>query len=122
MADKVIRLSGPIHTRLEAMRAVLREMTGRPVTQAETVERALACLTDAHSRGAWLSGAESGRVMEERHQQQVTAVVGHLLAAVRPDLVLDGVGFDAVNGQAHIVIRGEQTITLAAASLTGKGD
>ena len=122
MKDKVIRLSGPIHTRLEAMRAVLREMTGRPVTQAETVERAIACLTDAHGRGAWLSGAESGRVMEERHQQQVTAVVGHLLAAVRPDLALDGVGFDAVNGQAHIVIRGEQTITLAAASLTAQGE
>ena len=122
MADKVVRLSQPTHTRLEAMRAVLRAMTGRPVTQAETVERAIDCLTDAHAGKAWLSGAEAGRVMEERHQQQVTAVVGHLLAAVRPDLTLDGVGFDAVNGQAHIVIRGEQTITLAAASLTAQGE
>ena len=84
MADKVIRLSGPIHTRLEAMRAVLREMTGRPVTQAETVERAIDCLTDAHAGKAWLSGAESGRVMEERHQQQITAVVGHLPGRCTP--------------------------------------
>ena len=122
MADKVIRLSGPIHTRLEAMRAVLREMTGRPVTQAETVERALACLTDAHSRGVWLSGAEAGTVFEERHQTQVTAVVGQLLAAVRPDLELDGVGFDPVNGRAHVIIRGEPAITMEAASITGKGE
>ena len=93
------------------------EMTGRHVTQGEAVGRALECLTDAHGRGAWLSGAEAGRALEERHQEQVTAVVGQLLAAVRPDLTLDGVGFNAATGQAHIAIRGEPAISLAAASL-----
>ena len=117
MSDKIIRLSLPTHTRLEAMRAVLREITGRPVTQAETVERAIACLTDAHQRKAWLSGAESGAALEERHQQQVTLIVGQLLAKVRPDLELEGVGFDAVDGRAHIVFRGEPAISLPAASL-----
>ena len=114
---KVVRLPIPVHTRLEAMRAALREMTGRHVTQGEAVGRALECLTDAHGRGAWLSGAEAGRALEERHQQQVTLIVRQLLAQVRPDLELDGVGFDAINGQAHIVIRGEPAISLEAASL-----
>ena len=124
MAEKLmaVRLPIPVHTRLEAMRAVLREMTGRHVTQGEAVGRALECLTDAHAGNAWLSGAEAGRVLEERHQQQVTAVVGQLLARVRPDLELDGVGFDAINGQAHIVIRGEPAISLESASLTAKGE
>ena len=122
MADKVIRLPKPTHTRLEAMRAVLREMTGRNISQGETVERALKCMSDAHAGNAWLDGAEAGRVFEARHQQQVTAVVGQLLAVLRPDLELDGVGFDALNGRAHIVIRGEQAITLEAVNLTSKGE
>ena len=119
MAEKLmaVRLPIPVHTRLEAMRAVLREMAGRHVTQGEAVGRALECLTDAHAGKAWLSGAEAGRVLEERHQEQVTNIVGHLLARVRPDLELDGVAFDPVNGRTHIVIKGEEAISLAAASL-----
>ena len=89
MKDKVIRLSGPVHVRLEAMRAVLVQMGGRFISQGETVERALKCLADSHAGRAWLSGEESGRALEERHQQQITAVVGQLLASIRPDL---GVG------------------------------
>ena len=115
-----MRMPVTTHTRLEAMRAVLREMTGRPITQAETVERALQCLTDAHAGNAWLNGAEAGKVFEERHQQQVLRIVGNLLARVRPDLELDGVGFNPITGQAHIVIRGEESITLEDASLTAK--
>ena len=122
MKDKIIRLPGKVGIRLDAMRAVLREMSGRPISQGETVERALQCLTDAHGRNAWLSGEEAGRIMEARHQQQITAVVGQLLARVRPDLELDGVGFDPVNGQAHIVIRGEPAISLEAAGLTAEGE
>ena len=122
MKDKIIRLPGKVGIRLDAMRAVLREMSGRPISQGETVERALQCLTDAHGRNAWLSGEEAGRIMEARHQQQITAVVGQLLARVRPDLELDGVGFDPVNGQAHIVIRGGPAISLEAAGLTAEGE
>ena len=120
MEDKIIRLPKPVHTRLMAMRAVLREMTGRNISQGETVERALKCMADAHAGNAWLDGAEAGRVFEERHQQQITAVVGQLLARVRPDLELAGVGFDALNGRAHIAIRGEPAITMEAVNLTGK--
>ena len=53
---------------------------------------------DSHGRGAWLSDEEAGRIMEERHQQQVLQIVGQLLARVRPDLELDGVGFNPVTG------------------------
>ena len=120
MKDKIIRLPGKVGVRLDAMQAILREMSGRPITQGETVERALACLTDAHGRNAWLSGVEAGKIMEERHQQQVLQIVGHLLARVRPDLDLQGVGFNPMTGQAHIVIRGEEAITLEDASLTTK--
>ena len=122
MADMMVRLPMPTYTRMEATQGVLRAMTGRAISKGETVERALECLTDAHSRGAWLSGAEAATVFEERHQTQVTAVVGQLLAAVRPDLELDGVGFDPVNGRAHVIIRGEPAITMEAASITGKGE
>ena len=76
MQDKVIRMPKGVHTRLEAMRAVLREMTGRPITQGEVVQRALDCLTDAHAGNAWLSGTEAGKVFEERHQQQITGGCG----------------------------------------------
>ena len=120
MEDKIIRLPKPVHTRLMAMRAVLREMTGRNISQGETVERALKCLADSHAGRAWLSGEEAGRALEERHQQQITAVVGQLLAAVRPDLALDGVGFNPMTGQAIVAFKGEPAVTLEAASLTGK--
>ena len=122
MADKVIRLTRPTHTRLEAMRGVLRALTGRPITQGEVVERALQCLTDSHAGKAWLTGEEAGRAMEARHQEQIVNTVGQLLAAVRPDLDLDGVGFNPVTGQAHIAIRGERAITMEAACLTSKGE
>ena len=122
MEDKVIRLPKPVHTRLQAMRAVLREMTGRNISQGETVERALKCMADAHAGNAWLDGAEAGRVFEERHQQQILSVVGQLLARVRPDLELDGIGFNPLTGQAQIVLRGEEAVTLEAANLTSKGE
>ena len=122
MADKVIRITRPTHTRLEAMRGVLRAMTGRPITQGEVVERALQCLTDSHAGKAWLTGEEAGRAMEARHQEQIVNTVGQLLAAVRPDLSLDGVGFDALNGQAIVAFKGQPAVNLEAVCLTSKGE
>ena len=118
MQDKVMRMPAVVHGKLEAMRAVLRTMTGRPITQAETLERALQCLADSHGRGAWLTGVEAGRVMEERHQKQLTAAVGQVLAAYRPDLTLRGIGFDPANGRAYIDVEGQQPLTLGAAALS----
>ena len=120
MADKVIRLSGPIHTRLEAMRAVLREMTGRPVTQAETVERALESLTDSHGRGAWLSGEEAGRALEERHRKAVQFVVGELLPHLGESL--EAIGFVEDRPVAFVHIAGREPFGVGFPGLRTRPD
>ena len=109
MAEKLmaVRLPIPIHTRLEAMRAVLREMTGRHVTQGEAVGRALECLSDSHAGRAWLSGAEGAGRWRNATKNRLRRFVGPTAGACPPDLTLDGVGFNAATGQAHIAIRGE---------------
>ena len=80
-----------------ALRDAITEKSGRKITISGTVGRALACLEDAHARGAWLSPSEAAPVLEQRHRDQVVSVVAQLLARIAPERPLRGVAFDAEN-------------------------
>ena len=77
-----------------ALRDAITEKSGRKITLSDTVARSLACLEDAHARGAWLSPQEAAPVLEQRHRDQVVSVVAQLLARIAPERPLRGVAFD----------------------------
>ncbi len=63
------------------------------VAISDTIDRALDCLEDAHSRGAWLSPKEAAPVLEERLRKEVISVLTQFVARTMPDRLLRGVTF-----------------------------
>lgn len=76
------------------IRDALTEISGRRVTIADTVDRALDCLQDAHTRGAWLTPKEAAPVLEERLRREVVSVLTQFIARTMPDRILRGVTFE----------------------------
>ena len=67
---------------------------GRPITIGQTVARALQCLDDAHTRGAWLSPREAAPLMEERNRRRMAHVMAQYIAKTQPDRTLRGMAFN----------------------------
>ena len=80
-----------------ALRDAITEKSGRKVSISNTVGRALECLEDSHSRGAWLSPQEAAPVLERRHRDQVASVLAQFIARACPEKVLRGIAFDSAN-------------------------
>ena len=83
------------------LRDELVERSGARVTLADTVDRALKCLADAHERGAWLSSKEAAPILEQRHRDILASVIAQFVAAELPDKRLKGVAF---KGNEMVVI------------------
>ena len=79
------------------LRDAITERSGRKITISDTVSRALACLEDAHARGAWLSPREAAPVLEQRHRDQVASVLAQFIARACPEKMLSGIAFDSAN-------------------------
>ena len=85
-----------------ALRDAIAEKSGRKITISDTVARALACLEDAHARGAWLSPQEAAPVLERRHRDQVASVLAQFIARACPEKVLKGIAFDSANEMLNV--------------------
>lgn len=89
-----VSLRSAVWLKATQLRDVLAAITGRKVTIADTIERALDCLEDANSRGAWLSPREAAPVLEERLRKEVVSVLTQFIARAMPDRGLVGVTFE----------------------------
>ena len=76
-----INLPTNVYGALEALRDELTRKLGDTLTTTEVVARALQCLTDAHTRGAWLSPDEAAPILEERHRQGIVSALAQFAAA-----------------------------------------
>ena len=80
--QKPIQLTPAAHAAVVALRDQLAAKAGRPLTLAETVARAVACLTDAHAEQRWLSASEAARALRARTQEAIAMVVGQIATAL----------------------------------------
>ena len=97
-----------------ALRDAITEKSGRKITISDTVARALACLEDAHARGAWLSPSEAAPVLEQRHRDQVVSVVAQFIARACPEKRLKGIAFDSANEMMTVTFDEGDSIALWA--------
>ena len=88
-----ISLRTSVWKKASQLRDALASVSGRKVAISDTIDRALDCLEDAHSRGAWLSPKEAGPVLEERLRKEVISVLTQFVARTMPDRLLRGVTF-----------------------------
>ena len=86
-----------------ALRDAITEKSGRKITISDTVGRALDCLKDAHTRGAWLRPQEAAPVIEQRHRDQVASVLAQFVARACPEKRLKGIAFDSANGMMTVI-------------------
>ena len=115
---KSISVTESTYAKVEDMRAVLAELSGRSVARSDVVDRALDCLADANGRGAWLSPAEAGPVYDDRHKREIVSVLGQFIARTMPGVALKGVAFDPVNQICTVELDGVDTpITVVAMGL-----
>ena len=91
---RMVSIPDRTFAQLERIHQEIETKAGRPITFGGVIERALECLADAHSRGAWLSPKEAAPVLEQRHRDQVVSVVAQLLARFAPERRLQGIAFD----------------------------
>ena len=85
MSDKfkTIQMRRVIYDRAVNLRDDLTQMSdGRTISLSETVARALACLADAHKRGAWLSPAEALPMYEQSLIDLLVATAGQVAAVM----------------------------------------
>ena len=97
-----------------ALRDAITEKSGRQITISDTVARALACLEDAHARGAWLSPREAAPVLEQRHRDQVASVLAQFIARACPEKRLKGIAFDSANEMMTVTFDEGDAIALWA--------
>lgn len=88
-----ISLRASVWLKATRLKEALAATSGRRVTITDTVDRALDCLADAHSRGAWLSPEEAAPLLEERLRKEVVSVLAQFIARAMPDRNLAGVTF-----------------------------
>lgn len=106
-----INVPEPVYEALQALRGELGRRTGARPTTVEVVNRATACLVDAHTRGAWLSPEEAQPVHMERAKTMVVEIVGAVVHHAT-DLRLSGVAFDDQNNVAIVVLDGHAPIAV----------
>ena len=67
------------------------------MTISDTIDRALECLEDADSRGAWLSPKEAEPVLEERLRKEIVSVLAQFIARTMRDREIRGVRFEKLS-------------------------
>ena len=108
---KMVSLRPSTYDKLESCRTVLSEITGRNISRADVIDRALDCLLDAHTRGAWLSPQEAGPVFEDRHRREIVSVLVQFIGRSMPGRQLTGVSFNAANSTCDVHLDGDDQPT-----------
>ena len=98
-----VRLPLPLYETIRAVADELGKHSGAPLTTIEVIGRAVSCLVDSHTRGAWLSPEEAQPVQMERVKRAVVEIVAAIMAHTAPELGFRGVGWDDLNGTAVAV-------------------
>ena len=75
---------------------------------------------DSQRGGAWLTGEEAGRVMEDRHQKALVHFVGELLPHMGAEL--EGIGFDADKPVAYVHLKGRDPFGVGYPDLAMRPD
>ena len=96
------------------LRDALAEKSGRKVTIAETIERALECLEGAHERGVWLSPREAAPVLEQRNRDRMVSVLAQFIQRTMPERELQGITFDAATERLTVHLADYAPILLLA--------
>ena len=89
-----ISLRTSVWERASRLRDALATASGRKMTISDTIDRALECLEDANSRGAWLTPKDAAPVLEERVRQEIVSILAQFIARTMGDRKLHGVSFD----------------------------
>ena len=93
--QKTVQISPHTDGLIRELAAAIEGRTGEKVSLGNLVNRAVACLKDSHDGDRWLSGVESGLVMEERHKKAVLNVLGVVVPHLTEGKVrVTGMSFD----------------------------
>ena len=122
-ARRQVSLTYDDYQKAANLRDTLAEVSGRRVTLTDTIGRALACLEDAHARGAWLSPKEAAPVLERRMRDQLVSVLAQFIARTMPDRAFRGVVYErgtthASGGMLRVLLGEQQYVPLL---LVGEG-
>ena len=88
-----VSLKTTTYDRIRELRDVLAAKSGREVTLADAIERALESLEDAHSRGAWLSPREAAPVLEQRLRGVIVSALAQFVARAAPSIKIRSVNY-----------------------------
>ena len=108
---------------LELAKQLAADLSGKlgvGVTIGEAIHRALVCLADSQRGGAWLTGEEAGRVMEERYRKAVQFVVEELLPHLGERL--EAIGFVKDRPVAFVHIEGREPFGVGFPGLRTRPD
>ena len=96
----------------------LREKTGEHLSISSVVQRAGVCLKDAYDGERWLTGEESGTVMEERHRKAILNTLGVVVPIVtKGAMKVTGMSFDDGRGLAFLHMEGGDMLQLGYRAL-----
>ena len=109
------------YRRLAVLRDTLAEKTGVKVSITGTIARALACLEDAHERGAWLSPREAAPVLEQRHRDRLASVIAQFISRACPEKTLRGIAFDTKTGMLTVNFDQDDAISVWAGDSAAAG-
>ena len=99
---KNVNLKPPGYAHLQRLQKDIEKATGYSPNLGQVVERALDCLDDAQSGGAWLSPKEAAPRFEERHQREIISLIAQLFAARVLDQSLEKIDFDRDNNRVTV--------------------
>ena len=115
-AQHMVNLSTEEFKRLQTLRTALAEKSGRKVSLAATIGRALESLEAAHQNGAWLNPAEAWRMMRERTENEMASVLAQMVRAISPDIEPLSIKFDERAGIVEFSYRTTEDSTPKKAS------
>ena len=105
--QKTVQISPHTDGLIRELAAAIEGRTGERVSLGNLVNRAVACLKDAHAGDAWLSGVEAGKVMEERHRKAILNTLGVVVPHLTEGKVrVTGLSFDNDRGLAFLHLDG----------------
>ena len=101
---KPVQLAPDIHAEVVALRDLLAEKTGLPVTLAAAIGRSVGAYTTMLEQGlVGPTAAEVEGAMRERIKRYTVEIVAAIMAHTAPELGFRGVGWDDANGTAVAV-------------------
>ena len=103
--SKSVQIAPETHAEVVALRDLLAEQTGLPVTLAAAIGRAVGAYTTLLEQGlVGPTAAEVEVAMRERIKRLTTEIVGAIMHHAAPEIGFRGIGWDDQNGTAIAVL------------------